>query len=139
MKCSVDPIPFEHRVAMFRMAYEHLSYAIAIDPIHYDSYYALSSVRGMISENIEFLKRTQALTERALRFRIEVLVPLDRIDQGGRDAELFVTLGEGFETIGLFDYAVFAYRCAGFQGADDSEIGPRIDKLIAEHFRAPSR
>lgn len=128
--------PLEIRVRIFQDAWVHYLLCLEVDPLFYDAYYGLSELRGLFPENHEFLMRTQPLTQRALDYRGAVLPVLQRIESTAEDAALMAELGEAFETIGVPDYAVFAYQCAVRLGDAGPSVPARIDALRAQHFSA---
>lgn len=126
--------PLEIRVRVFRDAYEHYALALAIDPLFYDAYYGMSELRGLFPDNQEFLLRTQDLTQRALDFRGELLPVLRTIEDGKAVGGTYVQLGEAFEVLGAFEYAVFAYQCALQLEPKRTDIAARLEKLRDERF-----
>lgn len=131
---SEQPIPIPVREKIFRLAYEQLQYTIAIDPLYYDAFYLLSSIREIIPDDPEFTQKSQPLTDRAAAYRGEVLGAMQKVEDGGRDAPLFEALGKGFESVAIMDYAVFAYRIAQLKGSKDPDIAKRLDGLMTEYF-----
>lgn len=131
---SETEIPMPVREKIFRLAYEQLQYTIAIDPMFYDAFYLLSNIREILADDKEFLAASQVFTNRAMEYRNEVLPPLEQIETGSRDHQLFADLGKGFETVGIFDYAVFCYQIAISKGNSDPDVQQRLAKLLQSYF-----
>ncbi len=123
------PLPLDEREKLFRLIYEQLHCALAIDPILYDAHALLGSAREMIPDDREFLAQTQSLTDRAVKFRNEVIPPMDKIEQGERDPALFQSLGESLEGVGILDYAVFAYQTALKLGSREAKAIQHLHQL----------
>lgn len=134
---SGETMPLPARQRLFRSCYDALQYTLALDPLFYDAHYLLSRLREILHDDAEFLIRSQFLTERAVAFRGEVIPPLEKIEDGGRDASLFVELGRGFEAVGAAEYAVFAYEAALRHGAADADLRQRIESLTTPMLPRP--
>lgn len=129
-------MPVDMRAKLFRVLYEHLTFTIAIDPLYYDAYYLLGSIREMLPDAKEFLLATEDLTQKALTFNNEIVPIMELIEAGNHDPELFQKFGAGLEAVGVMDYAVFAYGCAIARGSKDPEVPKRRDALIQKYFKA---
>lgn len=129
-------MPVDMRAKLFRVLFEHLTFTIAIDPLYYDAYYLLGSIREMLPDSTEFLLATENLTDKALTFNNEVVPIMELLEEGRRDPELFQKFGAGLEAVGVMDYAVFAYGCAIARGSKDPEVPKRRDALIQKYFKA---
>jgi hypothetical protein len=136
---SETEIPISVREKIFRLSFEQLQYTIAIDPLYYDAFYLLSNIREILADDKEFAAQSQDLTNRAVDYRAMVLPPLEQIETGKRDASLFDDLGKGFETVGILDYAVFAYQAALVHGSTNPETQQRLDNLVRTYFTPPSQ
>lgn len=128
-------MPAELRVKLFRTLYEHLTCTIAIDPMYYDAYYLLGSIREVLPDAKEFLVATEGLTAKALTFHNEVLPVMELIEQGKREPELFEQLGAGLEGVGVMDYAVFSYRAAILRGSKNPEVPKHMEAIIQKYFK----
>ncbi len=131
-----EPIGLEARAGIFRTAFEHLNFAIAIDPFYYDAHYLLANLRSILHDDAEFLVRTQFLSDRALYFRNHVVGPLEAIEGGDLSPAPLAELAEAMESIGILDYAVFAYQTAMFRGSDDPAVLERLKHLVDTYFAA---
>lgn len=133
---AAEPIGLETRARIFRTAFEHLNFAIAIDPFYYDAHYLLANLRSILHDDAEFLVRTQFLSDRALYFRNHVVGPMEAIEGGDLSPALLAELAEAMESIGILDYAVFAYQTAMFRGSDDPAVLERLKHLVDTYFAA---
>lgn len=127
-------IPAASREKVFRIIYEPLNYTLAIDPIFYDAYLAMSNLRELFPDQPQFLLETQSLTERALRFRNEVIPPLESLERNGRDAAQMQKFGAALESTGIVDYAIFAYQTALHLGSTDPAVAEKVNKLVGTYF-----
>jgi hypothetical protein len=46
-------------------------------------------------------------------------------------------LGLAFEAIGVWDYAIYAYRCALGLDANETRAAERLESLRTTHFASP--
>lgn len=130
--------PLQERARLFRLIYDRLACAIAIDPILYDAYYLLSSARETLSDDPGFLEASQPFTNRASAFRAQVVPVMDQVENGDRDPRVLHELGKGFEEVGVLDYAVFAYKLALERGSKNPETAQRMNELV-EKLRGPKK
>lgn len=131
---ATEPIGLETRAGIFRTGFEHLNFAIAIDPFYYDAHYLLANLRSVLHDDAEFLIRTQFLSDRALYFRNHVVGPMEAIEGGDLSPDHLAELAEAMESIGILDYAVFAYQTAMFRGSDDPAVLERLKHLVDTYF-----
>ncbi len=127
-------MPLETRVKLFRNIYEEALMTLSIDPLFYDAHYVLGSARELLPDQPDFLVQTQPFSDRALKFRDEVIPALKTLEEGGREPETLVEFGAGLEAAGVPDYAVFAYQAALKRGSKDASLPGRIRALMEKYF-----
>lgn len=130
--------PLADRARLFRLMYERLSCAIAIDPLLYDAHYLLATAREVIPDDGPFLEETQVLTDRAVKFRGEVLPALEQIESGQRAPEIIHMFGEALEAVGIPDYAIFAYHAAQVRGSK-APATEELKKALVEKLKGPKK
>ncbi len=122
--------PPEIRASLFGVCYPHFVYTTVIDPLYFDAYKQLSRLRELMTDDHEFLKQSQFLTERAADFQTLLGPHLMKLDEGDRSPRTLLAAGEGFEAIELYAYAVLAYQSALAQPDADEELKTRLRRAI---------
>lgn len=133
----------DNRIQIFRLCYDRLEVALALDPLLYDAYYQLNILRSTLPDVPVFLKKTEVFSQRALDFMNDTVPAISKLEEGDRNPEALVKAGEALEEVAIWPYAVYAYQAAISQAtarhaADDVELTGdltgRIERIRTDHI-----
>ena len=129
-------LPLAERRKIFRLCYEEFLLTLAIDPLYKEAWDQLNMLRALLPEDRPFLVATNPITQHALDFMNEVLPPMTLLDKGDRSVETLTKAGEGFETVGLHEYAVYAWQAALSQSEEEGKGAKELRARIEQARKA---